>query len=200
MKQKTILTKKLSLGGILKVKEFKKKEVLIMLNRVTLMGRLVADPELKTTASGISVTSFRIAVERNYVKPGEERKADFFDVVCWRNSAEFVCKYFNKGSMIALDGQLQSRVYQAKDGTNRYITEVVASQVSFTGEKRIAQNNAVPVSPAPTVPTPAPVSYATPEETSNDNLPIASETSPEPIPLLTSYTNPEDIPDDDLPF
>ncbi|MCH5300655.1 MAG: single-stranded DNA-binding protein, partial [Ruminococcus sp.] len=80
-----------------------------MLNRVILMGRLVSDPELKTTASGISVTSVRIAVDRNYVKAGEERKADFFDVVCWRNTAEFVCRYFGKGSLIAVEGQLQSR-------------------------------------------------------------------------------------------
>lgn len=107
-----------------------------MLNRVILMGRLVSDPELKTTGTGISVTSFRIAVERSYVKSGEERKADFFDVVCWRNSAEFVCRYFGKGSMIAVDGQLQSRTYQTKDGTNRYVVEVVADSVSFTGERR----------------------------------------------------------------
>ena len=107
-----------------------------MLNRVILMGRLVSDPELKTTASGISVTSFRIAVDRNYVKQGEERKADFIDIVCWRQQAEFVCRYFGKGAMIAVDGQLQSRTYQAKDGTNRYVTEVVADSVSFTGERR----------------------------------------------------------------
>lgn len=107
-----------------------------MLNRVILMGRLVSDPELKTTGTGISVTSFRIAVDRSYVKSGEERKADFFDIVCWRNSAEFVCRYFGKGSMIAVDGQLQSRTYQAKDGTNRYVVEVVADSVSFTGERR----------------------------------------------------------------
>ena len=107
-----------------------------MLNRVILMGRLVSDPELKTTNTGLSVTSFRIAVDRSYVKSGEERKADFFDIVCWRNSAEFVCRYFSKGSMIAIDGQLQSRTYQAKDGTNRYVVEVVASSVSFTGEHR----------------------------------------------------------------
>jgi single-strand DNA-binding protein len=110
-----------------------------MLNRVILMGRLVSDPELKTTANGISVTSFRIAVDRSYVKSGEERKADFFDIVCWRNSAEFVCRYFSKGAMIAVDGQLQSRTYQAKDGTNRYVVEVVADSVSFTGERR--ENN-----------------------------------------------------------
>ena len=107
-----------------------------MLNRVILMGRLVADPELKTTGSGISVTSFRIAVDRSYVKQGEERKADFIDIVCWRQTAEFVCRYFGKGSMIAVEGQLQTRTYQAKDGSNRYVTEVVADNVSFTGERR----------------------------------------------------------------
>lgn len=107
-----------------------------MLNRVVLMGRLVADPELKTTTSGISVTSFRIAVDRNYVKAGAERQADFFDIVAWRSSAEFVCRNFSKGSLIAVDGQLQSRSYTAKDGTNRTAIEVVADNVSFTGERR----------------------------------------------------------------
>ena len=107
-----------------------------MLNRVILMGRLVSDPELKTTTSGISVTSFRIAVDRSYVKAGAERQADFFDIVAWRNTAEFVCRNFGKGALIAVDGQLQSRQYQAKDGTNRTVVEVVADTVSFTGERR----------------------------------------------------------------
>ena len=107
-----------------------------MLNRVILMCRLVSDPELKTTSSGISVTSFRIAVDRSYVKAGTERQTDFFDIVCWRSTAEFVCRYFFKGSLIALEGQLQSRTYQAKDGSNRYVVEVVADNVSFTGERR----------------------------------------------------------------
>ena len=107
-----------------------------MLNRVILMGRLTSDPELKTTPSGVSVTSFSIAVDRTYVKSGEERKADFFNIVCWRNTAEFVCRFFGKGALIALEGQLQSRSYQAKDGTNRYVVEVVADNVSFTGERR----------------------------------------------------------------
>ena len=107
-----------------------------MINRVILMGRLVADPELKTTTSGISVTSFRIAVDRSYVKAGEQRQADFFDVVAWRSSAEFVCRNFSKGSLIAVDGQLQSRQYQTKDGQNRTAIEVVADNVSFTGERR----------------------------------------------------------------
>ena len=97
-----------------------------MLNRVILMGRITADPELKTTNTGVSVTSFSIAVDRNYVKQGEERKADFFNIVCWRSTAEFVCRYFGKGSLIAVEGQLQSRQFQAKDGSNRYVVEVVA--------------------------------------------------------------------------
>ena len=107
-----------------------------MLNRVVLMGRLVADPELKTTNTGISVTSFRIAVDRSYVKAGSERQADFFDIVAWRSSAEFVCRNFSKGSLIAVDGQLQSRQYQTKDGQNRTAIEVVADNISFTGERR----------------------------------------------------------------
>lgn len=107
-----------------------------MLNRVVLMGRLVADPELKTTNTGVSVTSFRIAVDRSYVKAGAERQADFFDIVAWRSSAEFVCRNFSKGSLIAVDGQLQSRQYQTKDGQNRTAIEVVADNISFTGERR----------------------------------------------------------------
>lgn len=112
-----------------------------MLNRVVLMGRLTADPELKTTPNGISVTSFSIAVDRSYVKSGEERKADFFNIVCWRQNAEFVCRYFSKGSMIAIDGQLQSRSFQAKDGSNRYVVEIVADNVNFTGERRDSNAN-----------------------------------------------------------
>lgn len=107
-----------------------------MINRIIVMGRLVADPELKTTNSGISVTSFRIAVDRNYVKAGAERQADFFDVVAWRGCAEFVCRNFSKGSLIAVDGQLQSRNYQTKDGQNRTAIEIVAENVSFTGERK----------------------------------------------------------------
>ncbi|MCH5202706.1 MAG: single-stranded DNA-binding protein [Oscillospiraceae bacterium] len=111
-----------------------------MLNRVILMGRITAAPELKTTSSGVSVTSFSLAVDRNYVKQGEQRQTDFINVVCWRQQAEFVCRYFGKGSMIAIEGQLQTRTYQAKDGTNRYVTEVVADNISFTGERRDQTN------------------------------------------------------------
>ena len=111
------------------------------------MGRLVADPELKTTNSGISVCSFRIAVDRNYVKAGEERLADFFDIIAWRSSAEFVCKHFSKGSLIAVDGHLQSRNYQTKDRQHRTVIEVQADNISFTGERK--KNPHVDQQPAP---------------------------------------------------
>ena len=97
-----------------------------MLNAVCLMGRLTRDPELRTTASGVSVTSFTLAVERAYVKQGEDRQADFIDVVAWRNTADFVCKYFHKGQLIAVQGSIQTRTYTDKDGNKRKAVEVVA--------------------------------------------------------------------------
>ena len=119
-----------------------------MINVVVLMGRLVADPELKQTANGASVTSFRIAVDRNFAnKETGERQADFITIVAWRQTAEFICKYFRKGSMIAVEGSLQSRNYDDKDGNKRTVYEVVANNVSFTGSKAesgTASREAVP--------------------------------------------------------
>ena len=106
-----------------------------MLNVVAIMGRLVADPELKTTANGVNMARFRIACERSYTRQGEQRQADFLNVVAWRNTADFVCKYFAKGSLIALQGRLETRQYQDKSGNNRTAVEIVAEQASFTGEK-----------------------------------------------------------------
>ena len=106
-----------------------------MLNVVAIMGRLVADPELRTTPAGHSVCSFRIACDRSYVQQGQQRQADFIDIVAWRQQADFVSKYFQKGSMIAIEGSLQTRQYQDKNGNNRTATEVLASQVSFCGGK-----------------------------------------------------------------
>ncbi len=87
-----------------------------MLNCAVIMGRLVADPELRTTGSGISVTSFTVAVDRSYQKAGTERQTDFIDVVAWRQTAEFVSRYFHKGSMIAVQGSIQARSYEDKQG------------------------------------------------------------------------------------
>ena len=106
-----------------------------MLNIVALMDRLTHTPELKTTQNGTSVCSFSIAVDRTYTPKGEERKADFIDIVAWRQTAEFICKYFQKGSMIAIDGSIQTRSYQDKQGGNRTKVEVLANNVSFCGSK-----------------------------------------------------------------
>ena len=106
-----------------------------MFNLVVLTGRLTAAPELKTTPSGVPVCSFSIAVERRY-KQGEERQADFINIVSWRSTAEFVNKYFTKGSMIGIEGAIQTRKYQDKDGNNRTAFEVIANNVQFVESKR----------------------------------------------------------------
>ena len=106
-----------------------------MLNCAVIMGRLVADPELRTTPNGISVTSFCVAVDRSFVKAGEERKADFINVVAWRQTADFVTRYFHKGSMIAVQGSIQTRSYEDKNGNKRTAVEIVADNVSFCGSK-----------------------------------------------------------------
>lgn len=106
-----------------------------MLNCAILMGRLTADPELKTTNSGLSVTSFSVAVDRRYAKSGEEKQTDFINIVAWRQTAEFICKYFKKGQMIAVQGSIQTRNYEDKNGNKRTAFEVVADNVSFCGSK-----------------------------------------------------------------
>ena len=106
-----------------------------MLNVVAIMGRLVADPELRTTQQGTNVCTFRIACERSYTPKGQQRQADFVDIVAWGKTAEFICKFFQKGSMIAIDGSLQTRNYQDKQGNNRTAVEVLANNISFAGAK-----------------------------------------------------------------
>ena len=106
-----------------------------MLNVVAIMGRLVADPELRTTQQGTNVCTFRIACERSYSKPCEQRQADFVDIVAWGKNAEFICKFFKKGGMIAIDGSIQTRTYQANQGNKRTAVEVVANNISFAGAK-----------------------------------------------------------------
>ncbi len=113
-----------------------------MFNLVVLTGRLTADPELKTTPNGIPVTTFSIAVERRY-RSGEERQADFINIVAWRQSAEFITKYFKKGSLIGIEGSIQTRRYQDKNGNNRTAFEVVANNVQFVESKR---DSSAPVS------------------------------------------------------
>lgn len=107
-----------------------------MLNRVILMGRITQDLDLRQTPSGVSTLSFSVAVDRNYVKQGEERQTDFITCVAWRQTAEFISRYFSKGRMIAVEGSLRTRNYEDKNGTRHYVTEVYVDNVSFTGESR----------------------------------------------------------------
>ena len=106
-----------------------------MINSAVIMGRLVADPELRQTGNGVSVTSFTVAVEKRFVKQGEERGADYIDVVAWRQTAEFVSRFFRKGSMIAIQGSIQTRTYEDKNGNKRKAVEIVADNASFCGSK-----------------------------------------------------------------
>ena len=108
-----------------------------MLNHIVLMGRLVRDPELRRTQSGIAVTSFRIAVDRDFQsRDGGEKQADFIDIVAWRNTAEYVAKYFTKGRMAVVSGRLQMRDWTDKEGGKRTSAEVVADNVYFGDSKR----------------------------------------------------------------
>ena len=116
-----------------------------MLNLVVLMGRLVADPQLRQTTTGKNVASFRVACDRGRRDANGQNQADFFDVVAWDRTAEFVCKYFQKGSLIAIDGRLQSRSYQDKNGNNRTAIEIVANNVNFAAPKSA---NAAPMGDA----------------------------------------------------
>ena len=113
-----------------------------MLNHITIMGRLTRDPELRTTQSGVSVASFSVAVDRDFSgRDGGEKQTDFIECVAWRQTGEFVSKYFRKGSMIVVSGRLQSRKWQDKDGNNRTSWEVVADNVYFGESRRDSDNS-----------------------------------------------------------
>ncbi len=118
-----------------------------MFNLVVLTGRLTADPELKTTPNGISVVSFSIAVARRY-RAGEEAQTDFINLVAWRQTAEFISKYFKKGNMIGIEGSIQTRRYTDKNGNNRTAFEVVVNNAQFVESKR----DSAPVGDAPSTP------------------------------------------------
>ena len=114
-----------------------------MINVVAIMGRLVADPELKTTPAGTNVCTFRIACDRSFAQQGQQRQADFIDVVAWRNNADFLCKHFAKGGMVAVQGRLQTRQYQDRNGNKRTAVEVVADSLSFAGSSKKPGGQAV---------------------------------------------------------
>lgn len=111
------------------------------MNRVILIGRLTKDPELRTIANGSATTSFTVAVNRTFTNQNGEREADFINCVAWRKQAENIAKYCSKGSQVAVEGRLQTRSYDAQDGTKRYVTEVIADSVTFLGSKGNSSTN-----------------------------------------------------------
>ncbi len=143
-----------------------------MLNKVILIGRFTRDPELRSTPQGTSTCSFSLAVDRNYQSAGGERQADFINCVAWRQTAEFISKYFQKGNMVCVEGSIQTRSWKDNEGNNRYATEVVVDRSYFVESKKSAQESSA-MSTAPVF-----------NDSPFGNL-------PDPTPLGT---------DDDLPF
>ena len=111
------------------------------MNKVILIGRLTRDPELRTISNGTSTTSFSLAVNRTYTNQNGEREADFINCVAWRKQAENIAKYCVKGTQVAVEGRIQTRSYDAQDGTKRYVTEVIADNVTFLSPKGSMANN-----------------------------------------------------------
>ncbi len=150
------------------------------LNKVVLAGRITADPELKQTATGVSVLSFTIAVNRSYVSKNSEqgeRQADFINVVAWRQTAEFISKYFRKGSAICVTGSIQTRNWQDQQGQRRYATEVIADEAMFVESR--SDSNAGQSAYAPDVYTQAPSYSSNPgsapnfeDHNTDDDLPF----------------------------
>lgn len=165
-----------------------------MLNVAIVMGRLVAEPELRHTPNDVAVTSFTLAVARDYVKSGTERQTDFIDIVAWRGTAEFICKHFRKGQMMAVHGSIQTRTYTDKDGNKRKAFEIMASDVSFTGSKNESGGNYSGnsnSSPAPAAPQQGTYASAAPFiEPEYDDNPVFGNDEYEPIKMS----------DVDLPF
>lgn len=141
------------------------------MNSVNLMGRTTTDIELKNTANGTSVATFTLAVDRKYTPKGQERQTDFINCVAWRNTAEFVSKWFRKGDMMAVTGEIQTRSYEDKNGNKRTATEVVVDQAFFCGKKNeSAQTAPARVQEAQGFTTAAPTDFE--EITGDDELPF----------------------------
>ena len=144
-----------------------------MLNKIILMGRLTRDPELRRTQSGTAVTSFSLAVDRDFKSQSGEKETDFIDIVAWRSTAEFVSKYFTKGRMAVVEGRLQIRDWTDRDGGKRRSAEVIADNVYFGDSKREGGSD---YSPAPAYGTPAPSrGYAAPAGGQSDFAEIGEE-------------------------
>ena len=164
------------------------------MNKVILIGRLTRDPELRTIASGNATTSFTVAVNRNFTNQNGEREADFINCVAWRKQAENVAKYCTKGSQVAVEGRIQTRSYDAQDGTKRYVTEVVADNVTFLGSR--ASGSQISESSSNTS------SYTANSAVSNNTGMVNNDivTSDLDMDPYAAMGNEVSLSDDDLPF
>lgn len=160
------------------------------MNKVFLIGRLTRDPELRYTSSNIPTASFSIAVNRNFTNQNGEREADFINIVVWRKQAENIKNYLTKGSQVAIDGRIQTRTYDAQDGSKRYVTEVVADNVQFLDSKGSNGNmgGGQPIS------NPTPYDFEQPYPTSAPNT---TDVSSDPF---ADFGSSIEISDDELPF
>ena len=161
-----------------------------MLNTAIIMGRLTTDPELKSTGGGVSVCSFTVAVDRRFKGQNEERQTDFIRCVAWRQSAEFLARFFRKGSMVAVTGSIQVRNYEDKNGNRREAVELVADQISFTGERSQGGSGGGYRDDVPLPPLPP--DSARPQQQSAQSAPAFS--------TATAADFDEIAGDDDLPF
>lgn len=143
------------------------------MNKVIMMGRIVNDLELKTSPQGVPVCSFRIAVDRNFQRKGEERKSDFFNVVAWRANAEFLTRYFSKGRMILVEGEMNTRQYTDKNGNPSTWYEIVTDRLYFTGEKANSGSNNGMMSYGPQ-------SYGEPPADNGYSAPAPASSAPAP--------------------
>ena len=163
------------------------------MNKVILIGRLTRDPELRTIASGNATTSFTIAVNRNFTNQNGEREADFINCVAWRKQAENVAKYCTKGSQVAVEGRIQTRNYDAQDGTKRYVTEVIADNVTFLSSR--AGGSQIPESSSNTSSYTA--NNAIPNNGMANNDIVTADLDMDPYAAMGNEVS---LTDDDLPF
>ena len=143
-----------------------------MLNHITIMGRLTRDPEYRTTSTALSVVNFSVAVDRDFSGQAGEKETDFIDCVAWRKTAEFVTKYFIKGSLIVVSGRLQIRSWKDKDGNSRRTAEIVADNVYFGGSKNSESATAGYDAPTSYAAPPAPASNFAPLDGPDEQLPF----------------------------
>jgi len=163
------------------------------MNKVFLIGRLTRDPELRYTSSNIPSATFSLAVDRNFTNQNGEREADFINIVVWRKQAENVKNYLTKGSQVAIDGRIQTRTYDAQDGSKRYVTEVVADNVQFLS--RSNGGNTTPQDGG--FSQPAFNDNATPYDFSSNPTPSTTDVSSDPF---SDFGSNIEISDDELPF